>query len=129
MSSARTLALIALLFFAAGCRLPRDTAAELRERFGPLPDAAHNLLRVARLRLAGEALGLERIDWRADALEITARRGAAAAPERVVALVARSGGRARLAAQNRLVWQWRSRDPEGRLAEALDLLDSLVIPD
>jgi len=104
-----------------------EAAAELRERFGPLPGPAHNLLRVARLRLAGEKLGLERIDWRADALEITARRGAAAAPERVVALVARSGGRARLAGENRLSWRWRSRDPEGRLSEALGLLDSLVV--
>jgi len=104
-----------------------EAAAELRERFGPLPEPAHNLLRVARLRLAGEKLGLERIDWRPDALEITARRGAAAAPERVVALVARSGGRARLAGENRLSWRWRSRDPEGRLSEALGLLDSLVV--
>ena len=102
-----------------------EAAAELRERFGPLPEPAHNLLRVARLRLAGEALGLERIDWRADTLELAARRGAAVAPERVVALVARSGGRARLAGENRLTWRWRSRDADGRVAEALELLSGL----
>jgi transcription-repair coupling factor (superfamily II helicase) len=105
-----------------------EAAAELRERFGPLPEPAHNLLRVARLRIDGELLGLERIDWRAEALEIAARRGAATAPERVMALVARSGGRARLAGASRLVWRWISRDPEGRLTEALDLLNSLMIP-
>ncbi len=105
-----------------------EAAAELRERFGPLPEPARNLLRVARLRLAGEALGLERIDWRADTLELSARRGSTAAPERVVAIVARSGGQARLAGENRLAWRWRSRDPEGRLAEALELLSALGPP-
>jgi transcription-repair coupling factor (superfamily II helicase) len=103
-------------------------AAELRERFGPLPAPAQNLVRVARLRLAGTALGLERLDWRADALELTARRGAAVAPERVVALVGRSGGRARLAGESRLTWRWRARDDEGRLAEALELLSQLAAP-
>jgi transcription-repair coupling factor (superfamily II helicase) len=102
-----------------------EAAGELRERFGPLPEPAQNLLRVARLRLAGEALGLERIDWQADTLEITARRGAAVAPERVVALVGRSGGRARLAGESRLSWRWRSRDADGRIAEALELLSGL----
>jgi len=102
-----------------------EAATELRERFGPLPEPARNLLRVARLRLAGEALGLERIDWNADTLEFTARRGASVAPERVVALVARSGGRARLAGENRLSWRWRSRDADGRVAEALELLSGL----
>jgi transcription-repair coupling factor (superfamily II helicase) len=105
-----------------------DAAGELRERFGPLPEPAHNLLRVARLRLAGEALGLERIDWRTDALELAARRGAAVSPAGVVALVSRSGGRARLAGENRLVWRWRSRDAAGRLAEALELLSGLAAP-
>jgi transcription-repair coupling factor (superfamily II helicase) len=100
-------------------------AAELRERYGPLPDAAHNLLRVARLRLAGEALGLERIDWRADAFELAARRGAAVSPGRVAAAVAGSGGRARLAGESRLVWRWGARDAAGRLSEALELLSAL----
>ncbi|MHB8837297.1 MAG: transcription-repair coupling factor [Candidatus Methylomirabilia bacterium] len=112
----------------AAARTPaalEEAAAELRERFGPLPEPAHNLLRVARLRLAGETLGLERIDWHADTFDILARRGAAVAPERVVALVARSGGRARLAGENRLTWRWRSRDADGRLAEALELLSGL----
>jgi len=105
-----------------------EAAAELRERFGPLPEPAHTLLRVARLRLAGEKLGLARIDWHADTLEFTARRGASVAPERVVALIARSGGRARLAGENRLSWRWRTRTPEDRLAEALELLSRLGAP-
>jgi transcription-repair coupling factor (superfamily II helicase) len=112
----------------AAARTPaalEEAAVELRERFGPLPEPAHNLLRVARLRLAGEALGLERLDWHADTLDFVARRGAAVAPERVVALVARSGGRARLAGENRLTWRWRSRDTDGRVAEALELLSGL----
>jgi transcription-repair coupling factor (superfamily II helicase) len=104
-----------------------DTAAELRERYGPLPEAARNLFWVARLRLAGEAAGVERIDWRADALELTSRRGAAAPPERIAALLAAAGGRARPAAGNRILVRWRAADAEGRLAEALELLAALAL--
>ena len=36
--------------------------AEIIDRFGPLPPAAQNLLRVARLKLAARALGIRRLD-------------------------------------------------------------------
>ncbi len=102
-----------------------DVAAELRERYGPVPDEVRNLLRVSRLRLEGEALGLERIDWRAEALELTVRGAGNIPPERVVALIGRSGGRARLLGANRLSLHWGARDAEGRYAEALAALQGL----
>jgi transcription-repair coupling factor (superfamily II helicase) len=39
-----------------------ELLAELVDRFGPLPEAAVNLLRVARLRLQARALGVRRLD-------------------------------------------------------------------
>jgi transcription-repair coupling factor (superfamily II helicase) len=39
-----------------------DLSAELVDRFGPLPPAAHNLLRIARLKLSARALGVRRLD-------------------------------------------------------------------
>ena len=36
--------------------------AEIHDRFGPLPPAAQNLLRVAKLKLAARALGVRRLD-------------------------------------------------------------------
>jgi transcription-repair coupling factor (superfamily II helicase) len=46
---------------------------ELEDRFGPLPDAAHNLLYLARLRLAATEAGIQEID--ADARQIVLRYG------------------------------------------------------
>jgi len=39
-----------------------DLTAELHDRFGPLPGAAQNLLRIAKLKLAARALGVRRLD-------------------------------------------------------------------
>jgi transcription-repair coupling factor (superfamily II helicase) len=39
-----------------------DLSAELHDRFGPLPPAAQNLLRIARLKLRARALGVRRLD-------------------------------------------------------------------
>jgi transcription-repair coupling factor (superfamily II helicase) len=39
-----------------------ELTAELHDRFGPLPPAAHNLLRVAKLRLTARHLGVRRLD-------------------------------------------------------------------
>ncbi len=48
---------------------------ELRERFGPLPDAAENLLDMARLRVMGATLGLQNVLVRGDEARITFRPG------------------------------------------------------
>ena len=50
---------------------------ELRERFGPLPDAAENLLDMARLRVMGAALGLQNVLVRGDDARLTFRPGTA----------------------------------------------------
>ncbi len=48
---------------------------ELRERFGPLPETAENLLDMARLRVMGAALGLQNVLVRGDEARITFRPG------------------------------------------------------
>ncbi|MGZ8391845.1 MAG: transcription-repair coupling factor [Gemmatimonadales bacterium] len=48
---------------------------ELRERFGPLPDAAETLLDMARLRVMGAALGLQNVLIRGDEARLTFRAG------------------------------------------------------
>ncbi|MBV8403912.1 MAG: transcription-repair coupling factor, partial [Gammaproteobacteria bacterium] len=39
-----------------------ELTAELHDRFGPLPPAAQNLLRIAKLKLSARALGVRRLD-------------------------------------------------------------------
>ncbi len=46
----------------ADAAIIRDMSAELIDRFGPLPDAASNLLQLALLRLLARALGIRRLE-------------------------------------------------------------------
>ncbi|MDH5282912.1 MAG: transcription-repair coupling factor [Gemmatimonadota bacterium] len=50
---------------------------ELRERFGPLPEAAETLLHMARLRVVGAGLGVQHLLVRGDEARLTFRDGAA----------------------------------------------------
>jgi transcription-repair coupling factor (superfamily II helicase) len=50
---------------------------ELRERFGPLPEAAENLLNMSRLRAVGATIGLQHLLVRGDEARLTFREGAA----------------------------------------------------
>ncbi|MBK7716788.1 MAG: transcription-repair coupling factor [Gemmatimonadetes bacterium] len=50
---------------------------ELRERFGPLPEAADTLLHMAQLRTVGAQLGLQHLLVRGDEARLTFREGAA----------------------------------------------------
>ncbi|HEX9401782.1 MAG TPA: TRCF domain-containing protein, partial [Anaeromyxobacter sp.] len=49
---------------------------ELRDRFGPLPDAAQRLLLVSELRALGAPLGLETVLIKGDEARLTFRRDA-----------------------------------------------------
>lgn len=48
-----------------------DIAAEMQDRFGPLPPPAAKLLDVARLRLTAAFLGCQRVVWRGNDLILT----------------------------------------------------------
>lgn len=53
-----------------------ELRAELRERFGPLPEEAENLLHMSRLRVLGSALGVQHVLVRGDEARLTFRQGA-----------------------------------------------------
>lgn len=54
-----------------------ELRSELRERFGPLPEEAENLLYMSRLRVLGSALGVQHVLVRGDEARLTFRQGAA----------------------------------------------------
>jgi transcription-repair coupling factor (superfamily II helicase) len=53
-----------------------ELRAEMRERFGPLPEEVENLLHMARLRVLGATLGLQHVLIRGDEARLTFRQGA-----------------------------------------------------
>ncbi|HEV8632394.1 MAG TPA: transcription-repair coupling factor [Thermoanaerobaculia bacterium] len=66
---------------------PEAMLAELRERFGPPPQAVYQLLDVARLKRLAERLRVQSLSWQKGELIIRLRRDAKIDPDRLVELV------------------------------------------
>ncbi len=71
-------------------------AADLRDRYGPLPEPAQNLLEIMGIRIAAKRSRVSRIDGGANSVTITFAEDAAVAPDRVMSLIKRSKGRIKL---------------------------------
>ena len=89
--------------------------AELEDRFGTPPEAAHLLIAIARVRLAAHAAGVARIDAGPAAIAFTPRRG-----------VALDGDAAGLTPTgDRLILAERIEDPAARLVRMQEALSAL----
>ncbi len=67
--------------------------AEVADRFGPPPPAVETLLDVVALRVLARALGVERIEARGGRAVFTFAPSTPVAPERILAVIAKSRGR------------------------------------
>jgi transcription-repair coupling factor (superfamily II helicase) len=72
-----------------------DARRELRDRFGPLPEAAARLLDVVALRLEAKALRLERLEVRGGHALLTFAPSTPVPPQRIVDLLRTHGRRLR----------------------------------
>jgi transcription-repair coupling factor (superfamily II helicase) len=72
-----------------------DARRELRDRFGPLPEAAARLLDVVTLRLDAKALRLERLEVRGGHALLTFAPSTPVPPQRIVELLRAHGRRLR----------------------------------
>ncbi len=72
-----------------------DVRRELRDRFGPLPEAAARLLDVVALRLDAKALRLERLEVRAGHALLTFAPSTPVPPQRIIDLLRLHGRRLR----------------------------------
>jgi len=71
-------------------------AVDLRDRYGPLPEPAENLLAIMAVKIIAKAAGVSRIDGGARAVTITFSEGARISPDKIMALLKRSQGRIKL---------------------------------
>ena len=71
-------------------------AADLRDRYGPLPGPAGNLLTIMAVKIIAKAARVSRIDGGARQVTITFSEDAAISPDRILALLKRNQGRIRL---------------------------------
>ncbi len=66
-----------------------ELTAEIVDRFGPLPQAAQNLLRITRLKLAARALGVRRLDLGPQGGSVTFEERSKVEPATLVRLIQR----------------------------------------
>jgi transcription-repair coupling factor (superfamily II helicase) len=71
-------------------------AADLRDRYGPLPEPAENLLTIMSVKILAKAAMVSRIDGGARAVTITFSEDARISPDKIMALLKRNQGRIKL---------------------------------
>ncbi|NRA07166.1 MAG: transcription-repair coupling factor [Myxococcales bacterium] len=84
----------------ASCREPAEIeqiAEEILDRFGPLPEAATNLLEVIQLKVRARRLGVASVDLADGELVLTAAPSSRVDPERLLSLLSQAGSGLRVA--------------------------------
>jgi len=102
-----------------------DLQTEIVDRFGLLPEPAKNLLRIARLRIAATALGVERLDVGPTSGSLVFGADTQVDPGSLIQLVQRSGRTLRFEGSTRLRFTGDFQEPEERFAAAQSLLGRL----
>ena len=100
-------------------------AAEMVDRFGPLPGEVDNLLGVVALKRACREAGVEKLDAGPKGMVLTFRRNAFANPAGLVKWLSSKGGLIRLRPDHKLAIS-RDMDVATRLKFARDTLGALV---
>ena len=101
-------------------------AAELRDRFGPLPDEARYLFKVATIKSYCRRANVEKIDAGAKGAVISFRDNAFAQPEKLVAFIRTHGQAAKVRPDMKVVFLQTWATPDERLAGATDILRQLA---
>ncbi|NBB70487.1 MAG: transcription-repair coupling factor, partial [Alphaproteobacteria bacterium] len=101
-------------------------AAELIDRFGPLPHETDNLLALVRLKQTCKRANVEKLDAGPKGLVLAFRGNQFSHPERLVPLIADSRGRIRVRPDHRLVLSQEIGSPAERLARAQSFVQQLA---
>ena len=108
-------------------RRERDAfAAELIDRFGPLPPEVENLLQIIAIKRDCREAGIERVEAGPKGAVITLRGNRFANPAGLVELIQRNAGTLRLRPDQRLVYLRNWDDEKERLAGVARLMRALV---
>ena len=103
-----------------------DLQAETMDRFGPLPDPAKNLFRIARLRVAASPLAVERMDLGVASGSVAFGDGTPVDPGALILLLQKSGRTMRFDGPKKIRVTGKWDEPEERFVIAQRLLDDLA---
>ncbi|WGS31016.1 transcription-repair coupling factor [Bradyrhizobium sp. ISRA464] len=101
-------------------------AAEMRDRFGVLPDEVRYLFKVAAIKAYCRRANVEKVDAGPKGAVITFRDNAFAHPERLVAFIRQHGQAAKVRPDMKVVFFQDWETPEERLAGTTDILRQLA---
>ncbi|HWV96410.1 MAG TPA: transcription-repair coupling factor, partial [Xanthobacteraceae bacterium] len=100
--------------------------AELRDRFGPLPDEVRYLFKVAAIKTYCLRANIEKLDAGPKGAVITFRDNSFAQPDRLVAFIRRHGQAAKVRPDMKVVFLQSWETPEERLSGATDIVRQLA---
>jgi transcription-repair coupling factor (superfamily II helicase) len=101
-------------------------AAELIDRFGPLPPEVENLLEIIAIKRACREAGVERVEAGPKGAVIALRGNRFANPAGLVELIQRHAGTLKLRPDQKIVYLRNWEDEKTRLAGVAKLLQALV---
>src|SRR6185437_6522885 len=101
-------------------------AAELIDRFGPLPAEVENLLQIIAIKRACREAGVERVEAGPKGAVVTLRGNRFANPAGLVELIQRHAGTLRLRPDQKLVYLRNWDDEATRLKGVAGLMNALV---
>jgi len=104
----------------------RDLQVELIDRFGLLPEAAKNHMRIAAIKLSAISLGVEKIDGSEKGGYLVFGEQTRTDPVALVNLVQNEGQVYRLSGAHRLQFRLDLSEPEDRFRHIEELLDNLA---
>jgi transcription-repair coupling factor (superfamily II helicase) len=102
-------------------------AAEMRDRFGPLPDEARYLFKVVAIKALCRRANIEKVDAGAKGVVITFRDNSFAEPEKLVAYIRKQGPAARVRPDMKVVFFDTWDTPDARLAGVTTIVRELAM--
>ena len=103
-----------------------DLQAETMDRFGPLPDPAKNLFRIARLRVVANPLDIERMDLGTASGSVAFGDATPLDPGSLILLLQKSNRTMRFDGPKKIRVTGKWEDTEERFSAAQRLLDELT---
>jgi transcription-repair coupling factor (superfamily II helicase) len=101
-------------------------AAELIDRFGPIPEATEQLLQLVGIKQLCRRAGVARVEAGPKGVLLAFHNNTFARPERLVGFIAEHGDHMRLRSDHRLVISGATRTPPERLKRVRGLMQELV---
>ncbi|MGF1474486.1 MAG: transcription-repair coupling factor [Geminicoccaceae bacterium] len=101
-------------------------AAELIDRFGPIPDETEHLLRLVRIKIACRRAHVEKVDTGPKGIVVGFRNNSFPHPERLIRAISESRGKMKVRGDHRLVVFESTNSPDERLTKTRELVERLA---